>query len=96
MVRRIREAGFGCAMSSNASLLNEKRGRELLDAGLQRININVGDVDDNYEEVYKLPFERTRDNILQFAEMAKGQCDVRIVLVNYRQDRNHVEAMRAR
>jgi MoaA/NifB/PqqE/SkfB family radical SAM enzyme len=95
MVRLARERGFGCGMSSNASLLDEKRGRALLDAGLERIFINVGDVDDEYEEVYKLPFEKTRDNVLRFAEMAKGICDVQIVLVDYRQDRNHVDAMRA-
>ena len=95
MVRRAREEGFGCGMSSNASLLNEQKGRALIDAGLQRIFINVGDIDDDYEEVYRLPFEKTRDNVLRFAAMADGNCEVNIVLVDYRQDRNHVEAMRA-
>jgi MoaA/NifB/PqqE/SkfB family radical SAM enzyme len=95
MVRRIREEGFGAGLSSNASLLNEKKARALVDAGLQRIFINVGDIDDTYEEVYKLPFERTRDNILRFIEMSQGVTDVRIVLVDYRQDKAHLEAMRA-
>jgi MoaA/NifB/PqqE/SkfB family radical SAM enzyme len=95
MVRMVREQGFGAGMSSNASLLNEKKGQALVDAGLQRIFINVGDVDDSYEEVYKLPFERTRDNVLRFIEMSEGVCDVHIVLVDYRQDKAHLEAMRS-
>jgi MoaA/NifB/PqqE/SkfB family radical SAM enzyme len=95
MVRRIREEGFGCGMSSNGSLLDEKRGTALLEAGLQRIFINVGDINDEYEDVYKLPFEKTRDRIARFAEMAKGKCEVLIVLVDYKVDRDHLEAMRA-
>lgn len=94
MVARAREAGFGCGMSSNAALLDERRGAALLEAGLQRVFINVGDLDDDYEEVYKLPFEKTRDNVVRFHEMAGDQCDVTIVLVNYRQSREHLEAMR--
>jgi MoaA/NifB/PqqE/SkfB family radical SAM enzyme len=92
-VRRIREAGFECVMSSNASILDERRGRALLDAGLQQININVGDVDDEYEHVYKLPFEKTRDNIIRFAEMAGDECQVNIVLVDHHMDRAHIKKM---
>jgi MoaA/NifB/PqqE/SkfB family radical SAM enzyme len=92
-VRQVRDADFACVMSSNAAMLNEKRGRALLDAGLQQVNINVGDEGEDYEEVYKLPFERTRDNVLQFAEMAGDQCEVNIVIVDYRRDRDHVKHM---
>jgi MoaA/NifB/PqqE/SkfB family radical SAM enzyme len=96
MVRRVREEGFGSGLSSNGSLLDEKKARGLLDGGLQRIFINVGDVDDDYEEVYKLPFEKTRDNVLRFIDMARDtECEVLIVLVDYRQDKAHVAAMRA-
>jgi MoaA/NifB/PqqE/SkfB family radical SAM enzyme len=95
MVRRIRAEGFEAGMSSNASLLDEKKAEALVENGLQRIFINVGDIDDDYEEVYKLPFEKTRDNIIRFIEMSRGVTDVHIVLVDYRQDKNHVNAMRA-
>jgi MoaA/NifB/PqqE/SkfB family radical SAM enzyme len=95
MVRRIREQGFGAGMSSNASLLNEKKATALVEAGLQKIFINVGDIDDDYEEVYKLPFEKTRDNVLRYIDMSKGVTEVHIVLVDYRQDKNHVRAMRS-
>jgi molybdenum cofactor biosynthesis enzyme MoaA len=68
--RDVRDAGFRCSMSSNGALLDARRGEALLDAGLQQIYINVGDRDEAYEDVYKLPFEKTRDNVAQFVEMA--------------------------
>ena len=93
-VARVREEGFECTMSSNAALLDEKRGAALLDAGLQSICINVGDRDADYEEIYKLPWDRTRDNILRFKEMADGQCETIIVLVDHRKDADHIESMK--
>jgi MoaA/NifB/PqqE/SkfB family radical SAM enzyme len=93
-VRRVREEGFECTMSSNAALLDEPRAHALLEAGLQRIAINVGDKDGDYEEIYKLPFERTRDNVLRFKELAGDACEVIIVLVDHRSDRGHLDAMR--
>jgi MoaA/NifB/PqqE/SkfB family radical SAM enzyme len=92
-VREVRDEGFQCVMSSNAAILDEKKGRALLDAGLQQININVGDEGEDYEDVYKLPFERTRENVVRFAEMAGDQCQVNIVIVDYRRDRQHVKHM---
>ena len=92
-VRAVREAGFNCGMSSNASLLDEKRGRALLDAGLQKISINVADVDEDYERVYKLDFQRTHDNIVRFAEMAADRCEIEIIQVNYRGDKQHESRM---
>ena len=85
-VRAIHETGFRCSMSSNASLLDEATGRALLDAGLRRIFINAGDLDAAYESVYRLPFERTRDNISRFADMALGRCDVVLVIVGHDSD----------
>ena len=55
--------------------------------------INVGDEGEEYESVYKLPFEKTRDNVVRFAEMAEGRCEVNIVLVDHRRDPEHIEAM---
>jgi len=93
-VRLVSEAGFPCTMSTNAALLDERRAHAVLDAGLRNVCINVGDRDAEYEEIYRLPFERTRDNILRFRDLARGVCTVIIVLVDHRQDRAHVEAMR--
>jgi MoaA/NifB/PqqE/SkfB family radical SAM enzyme len=93
-VRKVRDAGFTVSMSSNGALLNETRGRALLDAGLQRILINVGEEGDDYNSVYKLPFEKTRDNVVQFAEAARDHCEVYIVLVDHRRDKGHIAKMR--
>lgn len=93
-VRLVRQAGFTCSMSSNASLLDETRGKALLDAGLQNILINVADRDEDYEQVYKLKFQKTHDNIVRFAEMAGDQCRVEIILVNYREDKAHMQRMK--
>lgn len=93
-VRKVREAGFDVAISSNGSLLDERRGRALLDAGLQKILINVGDEGDEYESVYQLPFEKTRDNVARFARLAEGRCEVYVVLVDHHRDANHIEKMK--
>ena len=72
-VRKIRTAGFECSVSTNGALLNEDRGRALLDAGLQGIEINVGEEGDDYERLYGLPFAKTRENVIRFNEMAAGR-----------------------
>ncbi|MEJ7583571.1 MAG: radical SAM protein [Acidimicrobiales bacterium] len=93
-VRQVRGAGFDVTVSSNGSLLDERRGRELLDAGLQQIYINVGEEGDDYEEVYQLPFQRTLENVVRFNEMAKGRCEVSVVLVDHRESPEHIARMR--
>ena len=93
-VRQVRDAGFSCTMSSNAALLDERRANALLEAGLQQIAINVGDRDEQYDDVYKLPWEKTRDNVLRFRDLAGKDCIVFIVLVNHRGDPEYVESMR--
>jgi MoaA/NifB/PqqE/SkfB family radical SAM enzyme len=93
-VRKIRDAGFECSISSNGALLDEQRGRALLDAGLQAIEINVGEEGEDYEEIYKLPFERTCDNVVRFTQMAGEQCKVRVVLVDHRRDPAHMDKMK--
>jgi MoaA/NifB/PqqE/SkfB family radical SAM enzyme len=93
-VRKVREAGFDVAISSNGSLLDERRGQALLDAGLQKILINVGDEGEQYEEVYHLPFDKTRDNVERFAQMAEGRCEVHVVLVDHHRDAAHIDKMK--
>jgi MoaA/NifB/PqqE/SkfB family radical SAM enzyme len=92
--RQVRESRLRCALSTNASLLDENKARGLVDAGLKMIYINAGDRDDEYEDVYRLPFERTRDNVVRFLDIAGDQCQVLIVLVDHRDDPNHTEAMK--
>ena len=92
-VRETRDAGFWCGLATNASVLDEQRAHAILDAGVNRVHINAGDRDEEYEDVYKLPFQKTRDNVVRFAEMAKGHCDVVLVLVDHRRDPLHLAAM---
>jgi MoaA/NifB/PqqE/SkfB family radical SAM enzyme len=93
-VSQARAANFPVALSSNGSLLDEPRSAALLDAGLQRIFVNVGEEGDEYEEVYRLPFQRTLENVVRFNEMAAGSCEVIMVLVNHRGDPEHLSRMR--
>ena len=92
-VSQVRATGMDCDLSSNGALLDERRGDALLEAGLSRIFLNVGDTDEGYEEVYQLPFAKTRDNVARFIESARGTCQVFIVLVNYRRSADHVASM---
>ncbi|MGI9601510.1 MAG: radical SAM/SPASM domain-containing protein [Acidimicrobiales bacterium] len=93
-VERVRETGLAVSVSSNAALLDERRGAALLEAGLQEININIADLEGTYEDVYNLPFQRTLDNILRFRDMAGDDCTIVIVLVDYKRDQAHVDAMK--
>jgi MoaA/NifB/PqqE/SkfB family radical SAM enzyme len=81
-------------MSSNGALLNERTAHALLDAGLHQIKVNVTEIDETYERIYKLPFARTRENILRFKELAQDTCEVIIVLVDHRDDPEHLKKMR--
>jgi MoaA/NifB/PqqE/SkfB family radical SAM enzyme len=92
--RQARAEGFSVVMSSNGSLLDERRSEAVLAAGLQQILINVGEEGDDYEEVYQLPFERTLQNVVRFNEMAAGKCEVVVVLVDHRGDPQHLDRMR--
>ena len=48
----------------------------------------------NYEEIYKLPYEKTRDNVLRFRDLAGDECEIFIVLVDHRGDPQHLADMR--
>ena len=96
-VGKVREAGFEISLSTNGSLLDERRSAALLEAGLQGVEINIGEEGDDYEQIYGLPFEKSCDNVARFAEMARsagGDCQVRVVLVNHRRDPDHLEKMK--
>ena len=95
-VRQVRQAGLACSMSSNGALLDERRATELLDAGLQNIFLNVGDLEDSYEEVYRLPFGKTLANVERFIELARDtSCAVHLVLVDHRRDPEHLARLRS-
>jgi MoaA/NifB/PqqE/SkfB family radical SAM enzyme len=94
-VARVTDAGLRPIINTNGALLSPELAAELLDAGLSMACINVGEVDDEYEAVYKLPFERTRANVEHFIGAAGDRCGVSIALVDHRGDPAHAAAMRA-
>jgi MoaA/NifB/PqqE/SkfB family radical SAM enzyme len=94
-VKKVKDAGFMCSMSSNGALLTEDKAHALLDAGLDEIYINISDIDEEYERIYSLPFAQSCENITRFAKLAKGRCTPVIILVDHRNDRNHIKAMEA-
>jgi MoaA/NifB/PqqE/SkfB family radical SAM enzyme len=94
-VEKVKAEGFRCSMSSNGALLTEDRANALLDAGLDEIYINISDIGEEYERIYSLPFDRSCENITRFAELAQGRCTPVIILVDHREDRDHIKAMEA-
>ena len=94
-VKKVKDAGFRCSMSSNGALLTEDKATALLDAGLDEIYINISDIHEEYEKIYNLPFDKSCENITRFAELAEGRCDPVIILVDHRNDRSHLNKMEA-
>jgi MoaA/NifB/PqqE/SkfB family radical SAM enzyme len=94
-VRRVRDTGLACEVSTNGSLLSRDRALALLDAGLEWININVSDLGTDYERVYGLPFAPTRDNVERFIALASGRCVVCIIVVDHRRDEIHMRDVEA-
>lgn len=92
-VRRVRESGFSCQVSTNGALLWPETTAALLAAGLSWINVNVSDIGEDYDRVYAMPFARTRDNLVRFIRIARGRCVVCIVVVDHRRDPAHLRAM---
>jgi MoaA/NifB/PqqE/SkfB family radical SAM enzyme len=93
-VRRAADAGFEPSMCSNASRLDEENTRRLVDAGLRRIYINSGEIGPDYDRVYELSFDRMRDNIARFLELARDRCELHIVLVDHHQNRQYVRRLK--
>lgn len=59
------EYGF----TTNGSLLTEELARRILDARVSHIVFSISDLGDDYEEVYALKFDTTRENIFRFLDM---------------------------
>jgi MoaA/NifB/PqqE/SkfB family radical SAM enzyme len=94
-MHRATEEGFRPCLCANGDLLDQARAEALLDAGLADIFLNIGELGDAYDRVYGLSFERTVRNIEEFMHVAKGRCNVWIVLVDHRMDENHLARVKA-
>jgi MoaA/NifB/PqqE/SkfB family radical SAM enzyme len=92
-VRRVREAGLPCQLTTNGSLLSHEAATAMLDAGLMWINVSVSEIGEEYEQVYGLPFAQTRDNVLRFLDLAYDRCVVCIIVVDHRRDARRLRAI---
>ena len=69
-VRYAKSEGMEVQMTTNGNLLSREMSIALLDAGLDGVCFSCSDMDEDYELVYNLDFERTRSNILDFLAIA--------------------------
>lgn len=92
-VRRVRDAGLACELSTNGALLSRATAIALLDAGLQWINVNVSDLGAAYDGIYGLPFAHTRTNVEQLVALARGRCVVCVIVVDHRRDEAHLRTL---
>lgn len=94
-VAKVREADLDVTVNTNAALLDETRGRRLLDADVTAVCINAGELGDRYEEVYGLSFDRLTENIGRFVEASADRCKLYVVVVDHGRDPGHVEEVEA-
>jgi MoaA/NifB/PqqE/SkfB family radical SAM enzyme len=77
------EQGLAIGIASNGSRLTPELTAGLLEAGLPRMVFSVSDINEQYDEVYGLPFAVTRDNIIDFVRQSRGRCHVQITVVRH-------------
>lgn len=63
------DRGLEYGFTTNGSLLTEQLAQRVLDARINHITFSISDLGDDYEEIYALKFDTTRDNILRFLDM---------------------------
>lgn len=93
-VGRVAEMGFRPVINSNGALLSPRMAEELIAAGLAMACLNVGEVGEAYEETYGLPYERTKAHVEHFLQIVPEQCVAVIVLVDHRDDPDHIAQLR--
>ncbi len=96
MIRYCRDAGLCTVVSTNATLLDEVRGRRLIEAGLNHLIIAFdGTTREVYEKYRKnANFEKVRNNVLGFLELKKRlEADVFVVMqmVRLPENRHQIE-----
>jgi len=75
MIRYTKNAGIYTRLHTNATLLNEKKAKGMLDAGLDFLSISFDGHDkESYEDIRRgANFEKTLGNILNFLRLKKAQ-----------------------
>jgi len=85
MIRYAKDVGASKRIdtTTNASLLTKERGKAIVDAGLDRINISIYGVSNEHYKDFsgvKLEFERVLENVKDFYEI-RGNCET-LVKIN--------------
>lgn len=71
----MKSEGLEYGFTTNGSLLTEELSHEILDASVEHIVFSISDLGEDYEEVYALSYDATRENIFRFLDMndARGK-----------------------
>lgn len=67
-IEQAKAAGFHVTLTSNGQRVRGDRITRLLKAGLDEMNFSIADLDTEYDRVYGQPFERVRNNVLEFKD----------------------------
>ena len=98
-VRYATDEGVDVRMTTNANLLDKETSRQLLEAGLKGVAFSVSDFDEDYELVYNLNFEKTRNNIMDFMGLIekypKDSVGVSISIVEHDLNKDKIDDMKA-
>jgi MoaA/NifB/PqqE/SkfB family radical SAM enzyme len=65
----VHSLGLEYGITTNGHLLSEELAGRLLDANLSHIVFSISDLDEDYESVYALKYDITRENVLRFLDM---------------------------
>lgn len=104
-VKEIKKLGFWVRLYTNASLLSPERTRQLIELGLDEINISFnGASREEYQRIMGLDFEKTRKNIEWLLKIRKEKLSrkpfVQISLVvireNEREIKKHIQYWKSR
>lgn len=93
-ISHFRRLGVPFALTTNAALLTPEKSRLLLDEQILRVTFSVSDLGEDYEEVYNLDFDATREHIRAFMEMNAGRSEVWISIVEHDINRSKIPEMR--
>lgn len=94
-IKRVKAASIETHISTNASLLNEKRSRQLIEAGLDKIYITIDSMKkDIYEQIrLRLDFDDVLKNTLDCIKLRNAAASPMMIRVQMvQQELNHSEA----
>jgi MoaA/NifB/PqqE/SkfB family radical SAM enzyme len=89
------DSDLGVVVNTNAQRLDRAHSQALLDAGVDVVMVNGGEIGERYEAVYELPFEQLERNVRDFLDLTPDPERLCITLVEHDRDPDRVAAVRA-